>query len=421
MDSQIASKNLYELLGNDPELDPDREPEPPTQAVDKPVQRSGKRNAGAEGPPEDIERPAGGGRGGRHEQFTRADGAGSLNNRAEQRDDGLRQDRHPDRLRDPRQHREIGGRGRSSRGNYRGRGRGDYGGTRTARDDRHSRSGVGEHEKQAAHGWGAETGEGELNDEIAGEAIAQAESKDDPGFTPDTAAADPAFSNGPDNAAAPEVAEEAGGDAAITAPAEPEDKTMSYDQYLAEQAKKRLALSGNTLEMRKANEGSKQKFPEGTALQRNKDDENFMSGAAAKARKQKEAKERDTLVLEGQYYAPVEQERGRGGRGRGGGSRGDRGGRGDRGDRAERGDRGERFDRGGGDRGDRGEREFRGDREYRGRGRGRGEYRGEFRGEGRGRGRGGFDGGDRFSSDRGRGRGSFDTSDQSAFPALGGA
>lgn len=60
--------------GNDPELDPDREPEPPTKAIDKPVQRAGKRNAGAEGPARgDAPRPAGGGRGGRHEVFTRSD------------------------------------------------------------------------------------------------------------------------------------------------------------------------------------------------------------------------------------------------------------------------------------------------------------------------------------------------------------
>ena len=34
-----------------------------------------------------------------------------------------------------------------------------------------------EHEKQAAHGWGAETGEAELADEQAGEAIAKKEEK----------------------------------------------------------------------------------------------------------------------------------------------------------------------------------------------------------------------------------------------------
>ncbi|KAK1054304.1 hypothetical protein LTR74_015907 [Friedmanniomyces endolithicus] len=73
MGSQIASKNLYGLLGNDPELDPDREPEPPTKAIDKPVQRSGKRNGGAEGPPGDAPRTSAGGRGGREQNNNRGD------------------------------------------------------------------------------------------------------------------------------------------------------------------------------------------------------------------------------------------------------------------------------------------------------------------------------------------------------------
>ena len=273
---------------------------------------------------------------------------------------------------DPTEHRMMGGgrgRGRGDRGG-RGRGGNYTGGTRTARDDRHSRSGVGEHEKQAAHGWGEETGAGEWADERAGEAIAQAEATNEPGFTPDTGAGDPAFSNGPD-AATTEA----------DVPAEPEDKTKSYDQYLAEQAEKRLALGGGNLEARKANEGSKQKFPEGTAFQRNPEDENFMKGGGGKARKQKEAREKDMVVLEGQYYAPVEQDRGGRGRGRGGGFRGDRGDRGSRG-----GDRG-RGRRGRGDRGD---------------------FRGGFRG----------DRGDR--SERGGQRGGFNLADQSAFPGLGG-
>ena len=136
---------MYELLGNDPELDPDREPEPPTKVMDKPVQRTGKRNAGAEGPGADVPRPAGGGRGGRDQVLNRADLSGTQNNRAERRDDGLRQDRHPNRTREPRENREVsdvGGRGGRGRGRG-GRGRGEYRGTRTARDDRHSHSGVG--------------------------------------------------------------------------------------------------------------------------------------------------------------------------------------------------------------------------------------------------------------------------------------
>jgi hypothetical protein len=44
--------------GNDLELDPNREPEPPTKVIDKPVQRTGKRNPAAEGPAKDAPRPA---------------------------------------------------------------------------------------------------------------------------------------------------------------------------------------------------------------------------------------------------------------------------------------------------------------------------------------------------------------------------
>ncbi|KAG9759685.1 hypothetical protein KCU73_g3265, partial [Aureobasidium melanogenum] len=140
--ASVASKNLYELLGNDPELDPNREPEPPTKIIDKPIQRAGKRNAGAEGPSADTPRPAAGGRGGRHAVFTgseqafRDKGAGALNNRAKPTDDGVRQDRHPNRTRDVNEHRDIGGRGRGPRG-----GRGGVRGTRTARDDKHDRTG----------------------------------------------------------------------------------------------------------------------------------------------------------------------------------------------------------------------------------------------------------------------------------------
>lgn len=168
-----------------------------------------------------------------------------------------------------------------------------------------------------------------------------------------------------------------------------EEKTKSYDEYLAEQAEKRLALGGESLKTRKANEGSKQKFPTGTEVKRENTD--FFAGAEAKERKEKVQKDKNRLNLDGQYYAPADsgdrggRGRGRGGRGRGDGFRGDRGG----------GDRGDRSDRG----------EFRGDRERGGRGgRGRGEG---FRG-GRGGPKGAAGGG-----------GSVNTSDQSAFPALG--
>ena len=274
---------------------------------------------------------------------------------------------------EPREYRGNNERGRGSRGDRGGRGfgRGGRGGS----DDRQSHSNIGEHEKQAAKGWGAETGDAELNDEQAGEAIAAAEIKEDAGFTPDTSGGDAAFSNGP--AAAPAEVEEA-------APAEPEEVTKSYDEYLAELTQKRLALSGEKLETRKANEGSKQKFPEGKAFERNPENETFIAASGGKKQREKENKSKDLVVLEGQYYAPIENDRGgrggrgggRGGRGRGDGSRGDRGG-----------------DRGG---------------------RGRGEFRGGFRGD-----RGDRDSAPRGGS-RGGARGGINATDESAFPSLGG-
>ena len=258
-------------------------------------------------------------------------------------------------------------------------------------------------EKQAAHGWGDEkSGTAEWNDEKAGEEIARAESKDEPGFTPDTSGADPAFTNGP---GAP--GEVVGEDAVAE---EPEEKTKSYDEYLAEQAEKRLALGNESLQVRKANEGSKQKFPEGTAVNRNVEQEAFIAGSGGKAKREKTNQQgKNTLQLDGQYYAPTDSgdrggPRGRGRGGRGGGRGEFRGDRGDRGDRGERGDRGDRPERGG--RGDRGDRGGRG-------GRGRGEFRGGSRGD-----RG--DRGDR-GGDRGGSRGGFNATDQSAFPALGGS
>jgi len=223
--------------------------------------------------------------------------------------------------------------------------------------------GCSDSEKQAAHGWGGNNGQAEWADESAGDAIAKAEVNNEPGFAADTGAGDPAFSNGPDGPV--------GGDAE----AEPEDKTKSYDEYLKELAEKKLALSSEAPAIRKPNEGSKTKFPEGQAVSREQED--FFIGGGGKTKKTKEVKEKERINLDGQYYAAPDA--------------GDRGGR-------------------GGSRG----------------GRGRGEGRGSFRGEGRGGrgGRGRGDRGDFRGAPRGdrapRGGGSaFNANDSSAFPALG--
>ncbi|KAF2199105.1 hypothetical protein GQ43DRAFT_130916 [Delitschia confertaspora ATCC 74209] len=319
MSSSIASKNLYELLGNDPELDPERAtPKPPTTAVDKPLPRTGKRNA----PPAEVPANEVSSRGGNTRR-----GANNMNEAA-----------FRDRTAGSEQNRSRGTGAEASGNGYRGRGgRGGRGRGRGNPHigDRHSRTGVADHEKQLAHGWGGQTGADELADEKAGEAIAKEDEKEDGAIAAE---------------AETPAAEE-----------EPEDKTKSYAAYLAELAEKKLSLAAENV--RKANEGSSKKFPEGKALSREEEEEAYIAGSGGKAKRERQRKEKTIVELDDArlHSAPRESLGGRGGRG------------------------------------GRGRGEFRG-----GEGRGRG---GRGRGEGRGRG--------------GRGQAGPNLSDSSAFPSLG--
>lgn len=206
-------------------------------------------------------------------------------------------------------------------------------------------------QKQAEKGWGEDSGAGEWNDEKAGDAQAWEEEK--AGFD--------AFPDKPINADGDNPTAENGDAPADDQPEpEPEDKSMSYDDYIAQKAEKKLAL-GSSLIARKANEGVSKKMPEGKALE-HEENEYFIGGGGKKAR-ERERKEKNTLVLDHDIQAR-ERESSRGGRGGGG------------------------------------------------RGRGRGDFRGDRRGSGRGGpARGGFRGG--------RGGTSPNVSDTSAFPTLG--
>ncbi|CZT03587.1 related to telomeric DNA binding activity [Rhynchosporium agropyri] len=313
--SAVASKNLYELLGNNHDEDSDKEPEPPVKVIDKTPARTTKRNAPAEAPASRAPAPTEG-RGGRRGGFNGNEGAfrdrnaGSANNRTKPTEDG-RQDR-PAR----------------AQGTYDGRGARRGGGRGGNNMDRHSRTVGGESEKQAGHGWGAIEGGAELADEQAGEAIANAEAK-----------------------------EALGGDAApndtvAEVEAEPEDNSKSYSEYLAEQAEKKLALGAGIPEARKPNEGSKQdkKWANAKAIAK-EEEEDFVSASAGKAKRERERKQKQTIDIDQRFVEAPEQRGGRGGgfpRG-GGRGRGDgpaRGGRGEfRGNRGEgRGGRGGRGD-----------------------------------------------------------------------------
>ncbi|KAI3398439.1 hypothetical protein diail_9120 [Diaporthe ilicicola] len=282
----VASKNLYDLLGNDEEGS--ETPTAPVKTVTKTSIKTGRANADGTGPASSA--PASGARSGARGGFSanetafRDGGVGSGANRRKPTDENAR-----------------GG----ARGGRGARGRGGRGAThhRNA-DDRHTKNIVPGSEKQAAQSWGAAEGAAELNDEQAGEAIAQSEQKD-------------------------AEAEDAEAEAQ-----EPEVKQVTLEAYLAEQAEKKLALNSGTT-TRKANEGvnSKQekKWADAKALVKD-DNDDFIAGSGGKKLRERERKQKVHVDIDGRWQEPAERPReGRGGRGGRGGARGDRGG--ERGDR----------------------------------------------------------------------------------------
>lgn len=147
-------------------------------------------------------------------------------------------------------------------------------------------------DKQAAQSWGATEGNAELKDEQAGEAIAESEKKDEQ----------------PEEAAEPE---------------EPEDKSISYTDYLAQQAEKKAAIESE-LNIRSANEGSKldKKWANAKPLEKEEDD--FIAASGGKKQRERERKVKQTVDFDPRFVEP-ERTRG-GGRGGRGGPRGGRGG-----------------------------------------------------------------------------------------------
>ncbi|KAI8627381.1 hypothetical protein F5Y19DRAFT_177409 [Xylariaceae sp. FL1651] len=326
----VASKNLFALLGNDEE---DEQPSGPVKTVDKNNPRTTKRNVEPVAPAKPAANTGArrAGPGGNEGAF-RDRNAGTASNHRKSTDEASRGG--------PR-----GGRGSRERGGRGGR-------FSSNRDDRHPKNFATGSEKQAAQSWGATEGEAEQKDEQAGEEIAQTELK--------------------------EATAEDAKDATAT-PTEPEDKHVSYADYLAQQAEKKLAL-GDNLEIRKANEGSKvdKKWANAKALPK-EDDDDFIAGTSGKAKRERERKTKQVVEIDQRYVEPERPQRGGRGGGRGGAGRG-----------APRGD-------------------------GRGRGEGRGRGRGDFRGDSRGEPRGDFRGG----RPGGRENTSINTSDESAFPSLG--
>ncbi|KKF92544.1 Suppressor protein STM1 [Ceratocystis platani] len=172
------------------------------------------------------------------------------------------------------------------------RGRGGPRGGRGSRfprekDDRHSKSVGGPGEKQADKAWGANEGNAELKDEIAGEEIAAADKTEE------------------------EVAEAA----------EPEEKVKSFDDFLAEKAEKKLAL-GESLSLRQANEGTKANKKWETAKQVINEESDYFTPGTGKATRQRERKVKQTIDIEPRFVEAERSSRSEGGRGGRGGPRG---------------------------------------------------------------------------------------------------
>ncbi|KAL6870069.1 hypothetical protein ACO1O0_001404 [Amphichorda felina] len=271
----VASQNPFAYLGNDD--DGEEKPVVPVKTVDKATTRTTKRNADPAPPARGH--ATGSRRGGPsgNEAAFRDRSAGTGPNHARTTEESTRS---------------------APRGGAAARVRGGRGSRHPRdRDDRHSRQAVqGGSEKQAAASWGATEGEAELKDEQAGEAIAKTEQKE-------------------------AVAE----DAAAGEPAEPEDKSVSYADYLVQQAEKKLALE-DSIKLRSANEGSKLDKKWQAAKPLEKEEVDYFSATGGKKQREREKKVKQTVDFDPRF---VEPERPRGGRGgaRGGG----RGGRGDRG------------------------------------------------------------------------------------------
>ncbi|ROW12612.1 hypothetical protein VMCG_00352 [Cytospora schulzeri] len=273
----VASKNLYDLLGND--VEGSETPSAPLNPVTKTSTKTGKANPDGTAP---VKSDAATG--------SRSAPRGGFNaNETAFRDGGVGPGANRRKPTDETRGGARGGRGARARG---GRGATHH---RNA-DDRHSKNvASGGSDKTAAKAWGPQEGEAEFKDEQAGEAIAQTEQKD---------------------AEAEDVEAE---------DKEPEVQQITLEAYLAEQAEKKAALNAAQA-VRKANEGDDKKWAGAKPLAK-EDDEDFIAGSAGKKLRERKQKQKQTVEYDGRWQeSNTTTERPRGGRGgaRGGAERGER-------------------------------------------------------------------------------------------------
>lgn len=226
----------------------------------------------------------------------------------------------------------------TARGGPRGQGRGGRGGpgargARAPRPDRHSQTGQHDSEKKEHQGWGGDEGKRELEAEVEGEKDAAGEAKAGDGW--DSAPAD-GEKKAEDGWASKEGDAKAADGKANGAPApveEEEDNTLTYDEYLAQQAAG-VSIGGiESRSARQANAGaddSQWKHAVEVARKADQAEESYFAASKTKKQQRERAEKAGKQYIEIEpHFAPPERS-GRGGE-RGGRGRGARGG--DRGER----------------------------------------------------------------------------------------
>ncbi|MBW0496980.1 hypothetical protein O181_036695 [Austropuccinia psidii MF-1] len=319
------SANPFALLSG---ADSDDEGQTPKVAVTKPTQAASsapapaqvKKNAPAQQPRRDRgDYPA---RGAPRKVYGANAGRGGEIEVIGDKPAGLTDNGRDDRA----ERRGGGGRGRGASRGRGGRGRG--GARFDERPDRHSASGTHDTDRKIASGWGAEEGKEELQAETDGWGDAkaaltptQAEGWGEANAAVDSAA--PVTNGHPTDTQDEERKEQ-----------EEEDKTKTFEEYLAEKANSTNTLIGLKQDLRKPNEGVDDgQWKNAVKLVKAEEEEEvfFQGNNNAKEKKAvgqgtKKNKEKTYIEVEPMGYRPPRfaSERGSG-RGRGGGrGRGDR-------------------------------------------------------------------------------------------------
>ncbi|XAO27124.1 hypothetical protein I312_105966 [Cryptococcus bacillisporus CA1280] len=304
----VVSKNLFDLLGDDESPAPAAPKTAPKKSEPAPAQR----NVPGAAPRGNANRGRGNNNRGTH-TVTRddrvADNEGTVTAGGfdgervpASRKGNHTRDAHTKGPRGSRPAKTSGGHTSAGNGHYRGAKVPAQAGERR-QFERRNPTGTTDSQKKVEHGWGVNSGEAELKDEVEGEKDAKVEE------------------NAPQTPAEGVVGEAEAPAAEGEAEQEPEEVTKSYEEYLAERAQQNAAVSA--LGKKQTREVASE--IEGKAFVREAIDDFFSGKSKSTEAKAKPKKEKVFIEFDGQFAQPSRPPR----RDREGGERsGERSGRG---------------------------------------------------------------------------------------------